>query len=316
MIPVSRKDGTLRGGFWQFLGRRAKRILPPYYSALGLSLVLIYLCLNRKTGNAWDFAIPVTKSDILAHIFMLHDIFSRPKIDNPLWSISVEWRIYFLFPLFVLFFRKSGSLKTVLGTLVSSVFMFLAFQHTHLDGTMPSYYTLFTIGMLACEISWGHQERLRRLRDRLPWLAVGCPIFCIYLILLYIWRDEVSGPRLFVMDILTGAFSGMFLIALSKPGTSQLREWLSWPPLVFIGTFAYSIYLVHMPLLQLVWQYGFHLLHLSYLSTYLLMVLVGVPLVIGTIYLFFLAFEKPFLNTKRRETMLETARDAALAPAP
>ena len=37
MIPVSGSDQTLRSGAWKFFGRRAKRILPPYYCAMAVS---------------------------------------------------------------------------------------------------------------------------------------------------------------------------------------------------------------------------------------------------------------------------------------
>jgi hypothetical protein len=46
------------------------------------------------------------------------------------------------------------------------------------------------------------------------------------------------------------------------------------------------------------------------------MIVIGLPLILGISYLFFLAVERPFLNTKKHETLAETARDAALSPAP
>src|SRR5205085_647811 len=36
MLPVVRREGVLQGGAWQFFKRRARRILPPYYLALGV----------------------------------------------------------------------------------------------------------------------------------------------------------------------------------------------------------------------------------------------------------------------------------------
>ena len=55
---------------------------------------------------------------------------------------------------------------------------------------------------------------------------------------------------------------------------------------------------------------------MTFIPRVLSMVVVGLPLILGASYLFFLAFERPFLNTKKRETLAETARDAALSPAP
>ena len=74
MIPVSRGDGTLRGGAWLFLKRRAKRILPTYYIALALSLLLLHLFIGHKTGTFWDMCILNTPSDVWTHLFMLQDV--------------------------------------------------------------------------------------------------------------------------------------------------------------------------------------------------------------------------------------------------
>ena len=319
MLPVTRGEGVLKSGAWIFFGRRAKRILPPYYGALGISLLLIYLLIGHKTGTCWDGAIPVTKADVWTHLFMLQDIFSFLKIDGPLWSIAVEWRIYFLFPVFILLFRKWGGGKTALGVLAAAFLVLLGFQSSGLsmlNGIMPAYYALFTMGMLACEISFGKQERLCALRGRTPWLSLAVPLLLLYMGLLYLWRGEISQVQHFIQDIVDGVLSAMLLIALSQSGKNNLRDFLMWRPLVFIGTFAYSIYLIHMPLAQIIWQYGVNPLHKTPLVTYFLMIVVGIPLMVGASFLFFLAFERPFLNTKRHETMAETARDAALSPAP
>ena len=315
MIPVSRKHGDLNGGAWQFFGRRAKRILPTYYSAVGLSLLLIYFFIHSKTGTSWDGAIPVTKASVWTHLMMLQDIYSRAQINPALWSISVEWRIYFLFPLLVLLFKKMGGFSVSIGMLACSVIVFLAFQHTIFNGIMPAYFFLFTVGMLACEIGLGHNKRLSELRDNFPWLVAICIVFLVLTGLLLKWRANVSPYHLFLQDIATGLFSGLLLI-MSQPKPNRLREILSWRPLVFIGTFAYSIYLIHYPLLQVVWQIAVRPFHKTDLSAYLILALIGMPLIVGASYLFFLAFERPFLNTKKHETTSELERDAALSPAP
>ena len=67
MLPVVRGDDSLRGGTLQFLKRRAKRILPPYYFALLLSLLLIHFLINSKTGSQWDISLPVTQLGIISH---------------------------------------------------------------------------------------------------------------------------------------------------------------------------------------------------------------------------------------------------------
>ena len=316
MLPVSRGGGTLRGGVWLFLKHRAKRILPTYYLALALSLLLIHFFIGHRTGTNWDMCISITPSDVLAHLLMLQDIFSYHKINGVFWSISVEWRIYFLFPLLVILIRRWDAFKVTLGMFAFSCLLYLGLQNTIYSGIMPAYFALFTMGMLACEISFGYHEQLRQMRDRLPWLVLSIPILFVYSTLFYVWRADFSPPRLFVLEIFTGVLSAVLLIALSKPASNRLRDYLLWRPLVFIGTFAYSIYLTNLLVIQLIWQNGHSLFHINSLSSYLLLAATGVPMILGGAYLFFLACERPFLNTKKRTRMAEMARDAALAPAP
>src|SRR5436853_35532 len=51
MLPVVRGDGTLRGGIAAFFKRRTLRIVPPYYVAIGLSLLLIVTLIGNQTGT-------------------------------------------------------------------------------------------------------------------------------------------------------------------------------------------------------------------------------------------------------------------------
>ena len=316
MLPITRGDGTLRGGAWKFFARRAKRIVPTYYAALCLSLVLIHFFVHSKTGTRWDAAIPVSKTDIEAHFFLLQDLLSYTKINPAFWSISVEWRIYFLFPLLVLLFRKWGSGRVAIGMLAGSFLLLLVVQHTMFNGITPAFFALFTLGMVACEVSFGRQAYLAKLRDDFPWVAVASLVGFLHLAMILTWRANITPVHLFMIEISVGILWAILLLMLGKPGANRLRTYLSWKPLVFIGTFAYSIYLIHFPLVQILWQYGLHPLGKGPLATYLLLILIGLPLIIGASYVFFLAFERPFLNTKKRETMAQTAQEAALSPAP
>jgi peptidoglycan/LPS O-acetylase OafA/YrhL len=299
MIPVTRAGGVLRGGALQFFYRRAKRILPTYYAAIVFCLVMIHFWVGHKTGTHWDSSLPVTWRGLALHLVMAQDLWSRSEIDYPMWSISVEWRIYFCFPLLVLLFRRYGSAPAAIAASVYALLAFLCLRHTPYVYAMPDYFALFALGMLACQIGLGANERLQAFRDDTRWGLVSAPFVAVWLCLLYIWRAQSTPAHIFIMDVAAGAVWFILLIALSKPGPNVLRSALSVKPLVFIGTFSYSIYLVHAPLLQIAWQYGVQPLHLSLVKGYLLTVVGGGSFIVAISYLFFLAFERPFLNMKR-----------------
>ena len=145
MLPVARGDGCLRGGAWRFFQRRARRILPPYYCAFGLSMLLVALCLNVRTGTFWDYALPVTTLGVVTHLLLLQDVLPTTGLqgDYPLWSISVEWRIYFAFPLLVLLWQRVGPLAATALAIAAGYLILLPLTvtpvNTGLYGVSPHF---------------------------------------------------------------------------------------------------------------------------------------------------------------------------------
>ena len=94
----------MRGGYWAYVRRRARRILPPYYAALGASLLLIWLVpvLSSTDDPRWGkIALPAFGAKTLAaHALLVHNLFAgiSHQIDPPMWSVATEWQIYFLLP--------------------------------------------------------------------------------------------------------------------------------------------------------------------------------------------------------------------------
>lgn len=61
MLPVARSGGlSIPGGVGAYLLRRARRIMPPYYAAIGVSLLLIAClpALSHPGGERWAVALP------------------------------------------------------------------------------------------------------------------------------------------------------------------------------------------------------------------------------------------------------------------
>ena len=87
------------------------------------------------------------------------------------------------------------------------------------------------------------------------------------------------------------------LVILSTRQDSFLRCLLSQKPLVFCGTFAYSIYLVHEPLIVIAWQYVLEPLHFTPSAAFLALLVAGIPLFVACAYLFHIVCERPFIAT-------------------
>jgi peptidoglycan/LPS O-acetylase OafA/YrhL len=299
MLPIVRNNGSLKEGSWQFFLKRAKRILPPYYLALAFTLLLIYTLIGNKTGTHWDGSIPVTNWDIFTRLTLLQDVFlsTKSKINYAFWSISVEWRIYLLFPLLVVSWKKRGPFFTTFLAVVVSFALWFMLEPTGLNlgktGISPHYIGLFCMGMLATQLAYAKQKSFAELNKSLPWLHLVIGSMLLTAI------AHLMKEQWVLLDLMVGCTAAILLIALASGKLPSLHRILSCRPLVFIGTFAYSIYLVHAPLLQLISQYVLHPLQLSSLAGLIFMITAGTFLVVAASYLFYLVAEKPFINKKK-----------------
>ena len=304
MMPVVKGDGTLRGGTWNFYKKRARRILPTYYLALAVCLLLIVTVLNKKTGSFWDFTFPVTVKSLAAHLLMVQDTSAKTAfgIDYPLWSVSVEWRIYFLFPLLVLGWQRFGAMKTTLAAVAAGYVALMVlrptFVFTYTNGSSPEYLGLFAMGMLGAGITFSHGESFARLRRRMPWGWTALATTVLLLLLSNIKPYHGSVIPISMLDFFVGLWAMSLLIAAGYKSETPLHRALSWKPLAFLGTFAYSIYVIHAPVLQLIWLYIVRPLRLTPTLGFFSIFVIFIPLVVALAYIFFLACERPFLNRR------------------
>lgn len=302
MLPVVRNDWTLRDGTAGFLLRRARRIVPPYYCAIAFSLLLIVLLVGQKTSTHWDMSLPVTPNSLVAHLLLEQDIFGHGKINHAFWSIAVEWRIYFVFPLMVLLWRRLGGVVTTMGIMLVSYALAYMFGGTPLEPTMPHYLALFALGASAAVIAVATQTRCRQIRDSLPWTWMTLALIALICLACWLWGQPIGWPdrsMLLLLDGFVGLATASALIGASGPHQRNLLQHiLSWKPLAFTGTFSYSLYLIHAPLVQVVWQYIAHplsLLGFGEAGELIITLVVGIPIILGIAYLFFLFCEQPFM---------------------
>lgn len=302
-LPVVANGGALRGGVKLFLQRRARRILPPYYAALLLSLGLIFTVIGEPTGSLWDVPIQYRPSSIVAHFLLLQDLFGTGMINYVFWSIAVEWHIYFLVPLLVWGFRRYGAARLVLGALVIGYALRFGFADTRLTRAHPQFIGMFALGMLAAHLVSSTDEVFVRLRERLPWRTLAAAGFGSAVALSLSWGVTLSEARFHLLDVPVGIMSTALLVALSKRD-SVIAKTFEARPLVFVGTFSYSLYLIHAPLLQVMWQYVLVPLGLGREAQFSLLMTAGLGLTLAASYGFFLLFEAPFLRAARAKTQV------------
>jgi peptidoglycan/LPS O-acetylase OafA/YrhL len=326
MIPVVRSSAARGHGLVTYMKRRARRILPPYYAALALSLLLIAVVpgLQRSSGVRMDEALPAYGAGpLLSHLCLVHNLSPNwlYKIDPPMWSVAVEWQIYFLFPVVLVpVWRRWGiaALLTVAAGLAAAtkvprlVPAGLAFSWPS-----PWYILLFGLGMAAAAVSFGPAgpptNRPFTSWGRWAFLLSLAFVACLLTRGRY-WHGHPSIP-----DLVLGAATGCLLVFLTEAHRAAdrqrpvvLRVLASAGP-VRLGALSYSLYLVHFPLLSLC--------HLGLLPwgcpaevRLCLLLGIAVPGSILFAYLFYLAFERPF--TLARTTTARGTLDAVSSGQP
>lgn len=304
-IPVALSaNKDLRGGFRTYIRRRAHRILPPYYFALLLSLLLIWTLplMQVPRGTAWDSKLPVNLEGILTHLFLVHNIHTHWifKINGPLWSVATEWQIYFTFPVLLSLWRRYGLSTATTAALVVGILPELVLPHrVSFWWLHPWYLGLFGLGMAAAIIVYDNSsiatERVKRLVSK-GWFVSILAAFVLVMLI-------VSKPlklSLTFTEVMVGlAMSVVIAYYTLKEHTTEQRSpvlrFLNGKAVVGLGAFSYSIYLVHSPILGAI-----NLYTLDFQMTdnvrLLFMLLVAVPVSVLVAYVFYLLVERRFLN--------------------
>jgi peptidoglycan/LPS O-acetylase OafA/YrhL len=326
MLPIARaKDHHMVGGWWRFISRRARRILPAYYAGLLLAIIPL---LPRWIGwphLPWASRSPtidISAAAVLEHVLLIQNL--RPlwglQINSAFWSISTEWQLYFLFPLLLLpIWRRLGGLACIAVGL--SVGIALGYVIGFQPDGCPWYLGVFAMGMAGSGISFvEHGARKSTLAGRLPWGWIFLSILALDILIMALQRPV----RLEITDPLMGLSVTALLIrctyrcqqkhigAISTVG--PLLRMLQSRFCTGVGTMSYSLYLVHMPLIVvlqtlLTWRFGGR----SNLSLWLLPLLTLITVAIA-MSVFHHLFERPFM-VGHPKTEAKAATSATLEPA-
>jgi peptidoglycan/LPS O-acetylase OafA/YrhL len=271
-----------------FFTRRCLRILPAYYACLAISTLVAWRITPIPGGMPFAQYIPVTKANLAAHVFMVHNL--RPdwmyKINGVLWSIAIEFQLYFLFPGIMRTLKRWGWLTTlVMGAAIA--FTVVDFV-PHGVKLYAWYLPLFSLGAVGAV--WARRKFLRPELMLLGAVGMGISIWgCGHK-----W-DLWLTDSCFALGILAVLVLGTHAGSQSTQSRNPLLQSLKWKPLVLVGSFSYSLYLMHHPVLQSLFIFRPKTVH-SQTAELIYLVVVGLPLILLIAFGFGLVCERRWVQ--------------------
>jgi peptidoglycan/LPS O-acetylase OafA/YrhL len=263
-------------------------------------MALILTVIGRRTGTLWDVPIRVLErpSALVSHLLLVQNVFGTGLINYVLWSIAVEWQIYFLFPALVYLWSRLGPTTTVGGALLLGFGLRFAGEGGRLARAHPQFIGMFALGMLAAYVARSPQPVFVRARAARgwPWGALSCGALVVALVAR--WGIDLSIARFHFLDLPVGLWASCLLVLSSRAPHNPAQRLFSWRPLAALGTFSYSFYLIHAPLLQVLWQYLLHPTRLGHPAVFGVLVTAGLVVTIAASYVFFRVLEAPFMKQR------------------
>ncbi|MFC6018188.1 acyltransferase family protein [Plantactinospora solaniradicis] len=239
------RDAWRLGGTLRFARRRAWRILPPYWAALAVSLVI------ASVVPSLPLSAPPTLRSVVVYGLLMQDVVAAPAPNGAFWSIAVEVGLYLVFPVLVLIRRRAGAVATLAAVTVPVVVIGLLCRDLSTTARATGYTLelapLFTAGVLAAGVV-AAPERIRRL----PWHRLAALAAVPVLLLVVVQGSVWTVRHYYWVDLAAGPAIALFLAAVATRRPAGLVRLLDSRPLRAIGGFSFSLYLIHLPIVALI----------------------------------------------------------------
>ena len=286
----------------EFLKRRFWRLYPTYFASLFVAAAaLAYLRIDDYQARGWPMPLPngfyweVSGIVLLCcnAVFLTPWIESARDLNGVYWTLIFELQFYCLYPLLLWLMRRIG--LVAVGVLLLTGELSLLPHVRNPESLSPSspweYFFLaryfeWYLGVLAAEIVV-RRTKIPAINGLILLFLLSAlySLGCIFIPVLWPTRDLMVSVSTFLLLLLTLPTNS------SQQPTSFPIKLLAW-----VGVFSFSLYLVHLPLVRL--MFGAITFLCPGLDEQTRLVLL-VPLVILGARAFYLVFEKPFVHGKQ-----------------
>jgi peptidoglycan/LPS O-acetylase OafA/YrhL len=253
------------GYFRNFFARRTLRIFPLYFAYIA-AIFIVLPAFKASVASEPQAANRVWVWTYLANVLMARGGWeAMPSHTTHLWSLAVEEQFYLVWPLVVWALSPKRLAQACLAMIVGAVAVRLAFV---LSWGAPAAYTMLPARMDTLALGALLALAVRRRADVLPrrpatTLAFAGAALLTPTVVAALRSGEGAFPPLFLPMQLAGYTGGallagaLVLVAARGTAPSWLQGFLTNAALRRIGAYSYGMYVLHVPLRDLLRsQYG------------------------------------------------------------
>lgn len=271
-----------------FFKRRVRRIYPPYWWSLIVS-ILLAIGTIAFMGKTWGSIFPLSIRDWLLNVLLMQGPFHAPDVGEVYWSLTIEVQFYILMSIGLLVGRWSAA--WLMG--LSGLYLAWRIQPSVLiSGTALAYWPEFACG-IASYYAVHHETRGK-------WFAGG--VWGLTVLSAIVGLTQ--GPSVLAADgELTTPYKQLFCLAcglvlwclVQCQGSHTSRSGTNW--LARIGVMSYSLYLIHVPIGTRFFNLSERLISMTG-PAWIAVFLVSLSIQFLAGYLFYRWCEAPWLNRR------------------
>lgn len=242
----SRSGLGSRFGIW--MARRSMRIVPTYLvAAIAVVVAMLFFGFDEPRGTHWDSGLPFTWWRTFTMLTLTTDIFNQVPLSHQLWTVPLEYHLYLLAPLVVL-------ARTRLAITGAAALAVLAAGFLNPDFGAPWFLAAFMVSF------WVGVRRRANHQNGEPWrspdLVVPLLLPTMAALPVFLWSGIADSPRnyLLVEVVFSLVFLPLILQLDLRGSQGMIVRILENRTVLALGTWSYSIYLVHGLVIEALWR--------------------------------------------------------------
>jgi peptidoglycan/LPS O-acetylase OafA/YrhL len=242
-------NGITKDSYKKYLGARFARVYPLHFITTIWAFVCVVCIVHFSTHLDPFFAEIFNPKAFPACLLLIQSLhlYFTPPLNTPSWSLSTEWWVYMLFPLFVPYFvrlKNPGKLLTAL--LIIAFYIVLRYWLGPLTYFKPgpTLNIMTDFGLLRCLAGFFTGMLLFTFYQQdTGYKIIKQDWFFVLSVL-----GLVAAMHFNIMDIIIVGFFPFILIAAAYNQT-RVKSILDTKVLQRLGDWSFSIYMVHVPII-------------------------------------------------------------------